>query len=113
MFTDVEQNRRIFDELGYKGVDKETVVKDPAKMKNLVDYWYYHNSIFGRGVSSGNIPYSIGTADYTKIVDDAFRVWKGIGGNANGPGLNTVTLGDSKYGDVYGYIQPKLNFDGS
>lgn len=113
MFTDVEQNRRIFDELGYKGVDKETVVKDPAKMKNLVDYWYYHNSIFGRGVSSGNIPYSIGTADYTKTVDDAFRVWKGIGGNANGPGLNTVTLGDSKYGDVYGYIQPKLNFDGS
>jgi len=50
MFTDVEQNRRIFDELGYKGVDKETVVNNPSKMKNLVDYWYIHNSIFGRGV---------------------------------------------------------------
>ena len=103
MFTDVEQNRRIFDELGYKGVDKETVVNNPSKMKNLVDYWYIHNSIFGRGVQSGSL-------DAAQL-DAAYRVWTGRGGNARGAGLNTVTLGDSGHGDVYGYIQPKLKFE--
>ena len=113
MFTDVQSNRRIFDELGYKGVDKETVVNDPDKMKNLVDYWYYHNSIFGRGVSSGTLIKTDPNKDAMSYIDNAFREWIGAGGNANGAGLNTVTLGDTGYGDVYGYIQPKLSFDES
>lgn len=110
MFTDVERNRRIFDELGYAGVDKETVVNDPAKMKNLVDYWYIHNGVFARGVSTDQLIMPPGTSKL-QALDSAYRIWKSVGGNANGAGLNTSTLGDTKYGDVYGYIQPKLKFD--
>lgn len=109
MFNDVEQNRRIFKELGYKGVDEETVVKDPAKMKNLVDYWYIHNGTFGRGVSTSHL--NTTNMSQEQALDASFRQWVGSGGNVNGAGLNTVTLGDSGYGDIYGYIQPKLQFD--
>lgn len=110
MFYNVERNSRIFDELGYKGVDKETVIKDPLKMKNLVDYWYIHNSVYGRGVYTDNLVERDGLTKQ-ELIDNAYREWIGKGGNANGAGLNAVTLGDSGYGDVYGYIQPNVNYD--
>ena len=41
-----------------------------------------------------------------KAMDGAFREWQSssIGGSANGAGLNSVALGDSGYGEVYGWI---------
>ena len=125
MFTDVEANSRIFDELGYKGVDKETIINDPAKMKNLVDYWYIHNSIFGRGINDRQIPRNIinnyiaqgmtkEEATY-QAIQNAMQKWdaNSIGGSAYGAGLNTVTLGDSGHGNIYGYIQHDINVKGT
>ena len=36
-----------------------------------------------------------------------------LGGSANGAGLNTVTLGDSGHGNIYGYIQHDINVEGA
>lgn len=127
MFTDVETNGKIFDELGYKGVDRATVIKDPAKMKNLVDYWYINNGIYARGVTNtvdtSHIPpeliedlMSQGMTEkeaIAKAVDNAMRGWlDGRGGSARGAGLNAVTIGDSSHGNIYGYMQPNIQATG-
>ena len=125
MFTNVETNSRIFDELGYKGVDKNTVINDPAKMKNLINYWYIHNSIFGRGVNPQSIPTNVVDHYINKgmtkdqalyyATKDAMSKWNSdsLGGSANGAGLNTVTLGDSGHGSIYGFMQPDINVTGN
>lgn len=100
-FTDVERNKKMLQQMGYEYGGAETdIAKDPQKMQNAFNYWYLSTTIRGRGVDpTGKTPV------YTMMTD-----WNpaSLRGNANGAGLNTVTMGDSGHGQIYGYIQPNL-----
>lgn len=100
-FTDVERNKKMLQQMGYdyEGAEAD-IAKDPKKMQNAFNYWYLSTTVRGRGVDpTGKTPI------YTMMTD-----WdpESIGGNANGAGLNTVTMGNSGHGMIYGYIQPNL-----
>lgn len=100
-FTDVERNKKMLQQMGYdyEGAEMD-IAKDPQKMQNAFNYWYLSTTVRGRGVNpNGN------ATVYTMMTD-----WNpsSIGGNANGAGLNTVTMGNSGHGKIYGYIQPDL-----
>lgn len=101
-FTDIERNKKMLQQMGYEYSGTEAdIAKDPQKMQNAFNYWYLSTTVRGRGVNpTGETPV------YTMMTD-----WNpaSIGGNINGAGLNTVTMGDSGYGQIYGYIQPDLN----
>lgn len=90
----------------------QQVVNNPKKMKNLLDYWYYQNTVHGRGVSG---------IKESELEDALLGLWRerlNTGGNAAGAGKNTVLFSDSGYGfggDIktsgYGYFQvnPEIN----
>lgn len=103
-FTDVERNKKMLQQMGYEYSGAESdIAKDPKKMQNAFNYWYLSTTVRGRGVDpTGETPV------YTMMTD-----WNpsSIGGNANGAGLNTVTMGNSGHGKIYGYIQPDLKSD--
>lgn len=96
--ADVELNRQIVKNLGIP-VSTEEVIRNPQKMKNLLDYWYMQQTVRGRGVSDVS-----GQA----LNNAMFGAWDPIlnnGGTANGIGRNTVSFGNSGHGSVYGYWQ--------
>lgn len=93
---DIEQNKRILQQIGMLG-DLNAIASDPKRMKNALDWWYINTTGRMRGVDAN-----------PQTFDPALREWlgdKSWGGNSNGAGLNTVSLGDSGYGSVMGMMQ--------
>lgn len=95
-FSNPQTNSEIIDQLGLKGINKESFINDPRRMKLLFDYSIFDKSFVGRGVPD------------SKNFLKSLTYWypTNNGGSAMGVGLNTVLGGNSGYGSVYGIIQP-------
>lgn len=101
-----EENLKLLESTGLKGLDLQLISKDPQKTKNALDYWYMTTSIKMRG-SDPN------TLRNNKSLIDSFTEWdsSSVGGSTMGAGLNSVNLGNSGYGPATAFIQPVIKFD--
>lgn len=101
-FTDYANNRRLLDQMGIAGLDDDKIASDPKRMRNLFQYWWMENTSYGRGVSAEGDFFSNSKKYMTEM--------GGHGGQAAGPGLNTVLFGDSGHkADIYGMVQPEIS----
>jgi len=101
-FTDPNVNKKILEQLGLEGINKEQFINDPERMKLLYEYGYFHEGFLGRGV-----PITFKGKDVDII--DSMTHWNPNteGGTARGVGLNTVLGGNSGVGDIYGTLVPE------
>lgn len=109
-FGTPEENAELLQSIGFTG-DVGTISRNPAKMQNVLDYWLLSARRNYRAFGAGDIDGA------NKSVQNIWRNatdWNasdiGSGGHLAGGGLNSTIDGDSGwYGDLFAYIQPKIN----
>ena len=101
-FNDVDKNKDYLEGWNIWG-DRDAIARDPKRMENAYIYSFLDSSISNRGVTTQNVAPG-------KTVFDAMTTWLPESRGGYGAGLNTVTMGNSGHGNVYGALQPRFDF---
>lgn len=103
-FTDYAENRLLLDKMGLSNLDYDKIASDPKRMRNIFQYWWMENTAYGRGTKTDG--------DFFGNAKKYMTEMGGHGGQAAGPGLNTVLFGNSYSngnGLAYGIVQPEIS----
>ena len=103
-FTNYTENRLLLDKMGLSNLDYDKIASDPKRMRNIFQYWWMENTAYGRGTNP--------EGDFFGNAKKYMTEMGGRGGQAAGPGLNTVLFGDSGSNGLdwaYGVVQPEIS----
>ena len=103
-FTNYVENRQLLDQMGFSNLDNDKIASDPKRMRNIFQYWWMENTAYGRGTATDG--------DFFGNAKKYMTEMGGRGGQAAGPGLNTVLFGNSYSngnGLTYGVVQPEIS----